>query len=257
MAKAQKLDKTQKEKKKWYEILASKNFNEVSMGETVTASPNSLIGRTISVNLMNITGNIKKQNINVKFRITEIKDNKHALTELIGYEMMPAMIKRIVRRGRDKISDSFIVKTLDGKIVQFKPVFITSGNTSRNVIASLRRAERYFIIKSATEKNYDDIVSEIISGKFQSEMNSFIRKEYPLKVCDIRAFSVLQPTRAVRIEKLRKQDEILSNPEEDEEMEGESEDQRIIENIKKKESDSEKHPEDLPIDIEEEKESSE
>ena len=74
MAKAQKLEGAVKARKRWFDVLATKDFNETVIGETPALAPEQIVGRVISVNLMNITGNIKKQNINVKFKITGIRD---------------------------------------------------------------------------------------------------------------------------------------------------------------------------------------
>ncbi len=232
MVKAQKLETEVKAKKKWYEILAPKMFNETVIGETIALTPNSIIGRSVTANLMNVTGNIKKQNINVKFQVTGIKDNKYAITDIISYEMMPAMIKRMVRRGRDTINDSFVVKTADEKYLRIKPFLITTANTSRQIIANLRRSTRYFIAKRLSEKKYYDFVSEVISSKFQSELNGFLRKKYPLKICDIRRFQLVEATKALNVQKTANVEE--APPEE----EKPDEEQRLIESIKSKESES-------------------
>jgi ribosomal protein S3AE len=237
MAKAQKLEGAVKARKRWFDVLATKDFNETVIGETPALAPEQIVGRVISVNLMNITGNIKKQNINVKFKITGIRDNKYGITEIVSYELMPAFIKRIVRRGRDKIDDSFIVKTADGKYVRVKPVLITAANTSQQIIARLRRSVKYFVAKGASEKNYAEFVYDIILGKFQMELNTFLKKEYPLRVCDIRTFERVETIKPVKVEKAMKQEEI---PEEsDEEKESDLEEQKIIDSVKKKEESAE------------------
>jgi ribosomal protein S3AE len=233
MAKAQKLEGAVKARKRWFDVLATKDFNESVIGETTAIAPTQLIGRVINANLMNLTGNIKKQNINVKFRITSVRDNKYGVTEIVGYELMPAMIKRMVRRGRDKIDDSFIVKTADAKYIRIKPVLITAANTSRQIVSMLRQSVKYFVVKASSEKNYSDIVYEILSGKLQMDLNVFLKKDYPLRVCDIRAFQKVEALKPVKVEKAVKHEE---KPEEsDEEKESDFEEQKILDSVNKKE----------------------
>ncbi|MEM3450677.1 MAG: hypothetical protein QW439_03910, partial [Candidatus Woesearchaeota archaeon] len=167
MAKARKIEDSAKAKKKWFDIISPKEFGESVVGETPAYAPDEVVGRVVNINLMNLTGNIRKQNINVKLRITGIKENKHAVTELIEYELMPAFIKRMVRRGRNKIDDSFVVKTSDEKFVRIKPMIITAYSTTKTRTTRIIKLTRYFCAKSASEKDYSAFTSDIISGKLQ------------------------------------------------------------------------------------------
>ena len=66
-ARAKKLTKAKK--KTWVKIHAPKIFNEQIIGETLVADSSLTIGKPITVNLMNLTGDIKKQQININDRI--------------------------------------------------------------------------------------------------------------------------------------------------------------------------------------------
>ena len=120
-------------KKKWYPILAPRTFNESVIGETPATDAESIVGKIVSANLMNLTGDMKKQNINMKFVVTEIKGD-HAHTETSRYQMIPALIKQLVRRRRDRIDDSIICKTKDNKIINIKPIILTRSNTKTKFI---------------------------------------------------------------------------------------------------------------------------
>ena len=50
MAKERKTLKTSKVKKKWYQILAPKEFNEILIGETPLSDQRLLINKVISIN---------------------------------------------------------------------------------------------------------------------------------------------------------------------------------------------------------------
>jgi len=83
-------------KKHWYSILPTSNFRIQEIGETLTADPSRLIGKTVAVNGMDLMRDPKKQNIKVTFRITEIKDNK-ALTEIKSYQVLNSKQKIILQ----------------------------------------------------------------------------------------------------------------------------------------------------------------
>ena len=112
-----------KKKKTWISILAPKEFNEMEIGETLISDPQEAINKHIAVSLMAITNDIKKQSVRVVFKITEIKENK-ALTEIIGYEIIDAYLKRITKRAKSKVEDSYDVITKDDVKVRIKPVIM-------------------------------------------------------------------------------------------------------------------------------------
>ena len=82
--KAKKAARLSTKKKKWFQILAPKFLGDKVIGESYLSEPTEAIKRTVKINLMQITGDIKTQNIGVKFEITDFKDNK-LHTIIIGY----------------------------------------------------------------------------------------------------------------------------------------------------------------------------
>ena len=56
-------------KKIWVQLVAPQSFNSQLIGEIPTTETKKLIGRVVTVNLMSLTGDMKKQNTNIKFLI--------------------------------------------------------------------------------------------------------------------------------------------------------------------------------------------
>ncbi|MBA3064394.1 hypothetical protein FP803_03065 [Candidatus Woesearchaeota archaeon] len=185
MAKEKSALKVSKIKKKWYQILAPKEFNEMLIGETPSLDPRLLIGKIMTINLMGITRDIKKQNINITFRVTGLKENK-AETEIIGYKVMPAFIKRIIRKGRNNLHDSFVCKTSDEKDVRLKSLVITVNKTKGAVVNSLMKALRANLTEYVRKITYKELVNELVSHKLQSNLKISLRKIYPLRSLEIK-----------------------------------------------------------------------
>lgn len=195
MAKA-KAKKSSKEtlkwkKKKWVKIVAPKEFKSASLGESLVMAPENLVGKTVESNLMTITGDMKKQNINVKFCINSIKDGQ-AVTSLKSYNVIPSAVKRMVRRARDRIDHSFVAETKDGAKVRVKPILITAANTSNSVLTMLRKKTEALITKHLSKTKKDDIITEVLNHKLQSELKKHLKDVYPLRVCEIRKIEVLK-----------------------------------------------------------------
>ena len=74
-------------KKEWYPILAPKIFHNEVLGETPVYDTQQMIGKTITKNLMNLTNDVKRQNINIGFKIVGVQNGK-AITDIVGYYMV-------------------------------------------------------------------------------------------------------------------------------------------------------------------------
>ena len=104
MAKAKKkVARSSKIKKKWYKIVAPKVYHEQVIGESFLGDASKAIGRTVPANLSNLTGDMRQQNTTLKFKINTVTDDK-LYTELVGYDVANASMKRLVRRNRDTIN---------------------------------------------------------------------------------------------------------------------------------------------------------
>src|SRR3989344_7629474 len=120
-----------KKKKKWLGIFAGPEFNNAEVGETLANEGAKIIGRTLEVNLANITQDPKSQNIKVKFRIKEVKGNE-AHSEFISYKMLSTYVKRVIRPAKEKMDDSFQYMTKDNIKVVIKTLILTKAKTKHS-----------------------------------------------------------------------------------------------------------------------------
>ncbi|MFT4312118.1 MAG: hypothetical protein ACMXYF_02715 [Candidatus Woesearchaeota archaeon] len=178
-------------KKKWYELIAPELFARQSIGFSLLADPKSLLGKSVKVNLMNLTKNIKKQHINVTFKVTDIIENKGQTTPVL-YEIVPSSIKRLVRSGRDRIDDSFLVKTQDEQYVRIKPLLITRSHEPAALISEARRIAVTTLRESAKEITYEQLFKQIVEGTMQKQLKDAVQKKVFLRTAEIRVVSLVQ-----------------------------------------------------------------
>jgi len=179
-----------RKKKEWYPIVAPKIFKEKVLGETYLLDPTKSIGRCLSVSLADLTGDIKRQNIYVRFRITDFTGTK-LYTVPVGYEISPTVIKRMVRRRTRKIDDSFIVETLDKKKFRIKPFILTKARVNNSVASTLRLTAREKLTELIKNSNSDKLFEDIVNHKLQSTLYKELNKIYPLKHFEIRKLSLV------------------------------------------------------------------
>ena len=174
-------------KKRWFQILSSDEFRRTPIGETLSLDGKGLVGKTVRVNLMNLTNNPRNQNINMGFRISEVK-GEELHTNLIRYAMLPAHVKRMVRPSKSKLDDSFSCVTKDNVTVRVKPLFLTRNVVKSSILTSLRSKSRELVIKFVKENDYSSVVLNLIEGRLQKEFKMNLSKIYPLTLYQIKVF---------------------------------------------------------------------
>lgn len=190
---------SKKLKKKWFKIVAPKIFNNIEIGETLAVTSDQLATKYVTANLMSITKNVRQQNINVKLKVTSIKDNI-AITEVIGYQVMPTAIKRFVRRHVDRIDESFIVATSDGVILRLKPMVLTRFNTKNSVKSLLRIAMKSYFITELKKMRFDEFVGHCVGNRIQKDLSKNLNKIYPVRSVTIRRFDVVDSSKRIPVE---------------------------------------------------------
>lgn len=187
-----------KKKKVWLQLVAPALFGNAVLGETIVEEPKKMIGKTIELSLMSLTGDMKKQNVSVTFAVQNITEGK-GQTQIVGYDVSPASIKRVVRRGRGRVDASFICQTKDGKKLHIKPFFLTTHETKRSILTALRKYAAGCIATYCSMYDYETVMKDIISGRLQSGLRTALHKIYPIKTSEIRMMHVAKDSAAPTI----------------------------------------------------------
>ena len=194
-------------KKKWYNIHAPKLFQEKLIGETYAAEAEPFVGKYVAVSMMMLTGEPQKQNISLKFKIVSCKDNVLA-TEFVSLDVLPASLKKLSRRRRDKIEDSIVVKTADDMYLQIKPLAVTRGKTTGSILTAMRKLQRAYIATVISKTKTEDLLRDIFQKKLQRNTAQVLKPIYPVYDVEIRKLNILT---AERVKELKLK--ILSPPE--------------------------------------------
>lgn len=176
-------------KKRWYRLIAPEMFKNAVIGETPAYNPDDVQNRFIKVNLMHLTRNIKDQNTNVKFQVEKVAGDQ-ALTFFKSYEIVPASIKRFVRRRSNRIDESLIMVTADKKKIRIKPMLITYNQAKGSQLQALRKIVKSTLLGYISKTNYNNLVQDIVTKKLQREIRERAKKIYPIKICEIRTLKL-------------------------------------------------------------------
>ncbi|RME52207.1 hypothetical protein D6783_05515 [Candidatus Woesearchaeota archaeon] len=187
---AEKSLKIKVKKKKWVPVVGPALFAHCLLGEMPLVAPENALHRLLKVNAMAVLGDMKKQHVSLHFVVTSVKDEK-AHTRLVGYELSPQFMKRLVRKRRDKVADSFLLRTADNYVVRAKPIIITHTRVSKAVQTKLRLAAREVLRELGKSYSYEKFVEELLQMKLQRFLKERLGKITALRSCELRFFSIV------------------------------------------------------------------
>ena len=113
------------------------------------------------------------------------------------------------QRKADRIDESLVVFTSDGKRVRIKPLLMTRSNTKKSVETDMRKAIKSHLTKEIKKKSYVMFVKELISNKLQRSLAECINKIYPVRITTIRSMYIEEAAKkrveAAKVEKIKEE----------------------------------------------------
>jgi small subunit ribosomal protein S3Ae len=180
-----KVSKIKIKKKAWYKVLSPKIFGNKDVGESYLQSPEKAIGRKLTSNLKDLTGNVKDQNVMIGMQINKV-DGSTLRTTIVSYQLTPAYVKRVVRKNTAKVEDYYILKTKSGKEVIIKTLVVTINKVQRSVRTTLRKEFKEFLQAELEKTDLSTFVSMLVNRRIQNEAKRKLKKIFPSKEVSIR-----------------------------------------------------------------------
>ena len=177
--------------KEWYKVHAPKMFNEAEIGETPSADPEYVIGRTVEVTVQDLTGDFSKMHIKLKFKVNAV-DGSDAKTVFVGHDLTSDYVRRLTRRRKTKTDHVVDFYTKDG----FKYRVKTMSIADRRIQSSQEEGMRAIISQTLTEMGKEmtlsEVVKAIISGTLSRDLAKACHVVIPIKRIEVRKSEVLE-----------------------------------------------------------------
>lgn len=180
-----------KKKKVWIPMYAPKFLNESFLGESLVSDKQAMIGKSLTLNLSIFTRDMKKQSTDVSFKVKSIVDNK-GITEVTGLSLTNGYVKRLVRRGKSKVEDSFTVKSKDGRTIRLKPIVITNNVVNQSVASKIRALTKEKLTELVEKHSAEEFFELLLQQKSQKDLKDILSKLYPLRYVDVRVAYIVQ-----------------------------------------------------------------
>jgi ribosomal protein S3AE len=119
-------------------------------------------------------------------------EGEKAQTEVIGYEVSPAAIKRQVRRSTTRIDESLVFETADKKRVVIKLFLVTKAIVRSSTARTIRNALPELLKKEISNASYENLVKSLISNKLQMGLKNQLKMIYPIRNCEVKSMRLVQ-----------------------------------------------------------------
>jgi len=177
-------------KKKWYKMIAPKEFDNKVLTETVAEKPTQLEKRSIQVGLDELTGQRTKRSTVLTFETKDVQ-GQNINTYLKKYEVKQSFLNRLVRRRSSKVE---LVQTLPfgDRKTRIKTLLITQRKIERTKRTDIRKIIKEIIEEHSQKDTFEEFVNQIIQGKVQSKIFDKTKKIVPIKKIEITKASLLK-----------------------------------------------------------------
>ncbi|MDO5851673.1 MAG: 30S ribosomal protein S3ae [Methanobacteriaceae archaeon] len=180
MAKARRRVRDTWKEKEWYNIVTPKEFGDISLGTSPAREPDMLEGRKIESSMREIAGDFSKQYVKLFFEIDHVSgDTAH--TTFVGHKVTSDYVRSMIRRGTSRIDTITQATTREGRVFKIHMIAITVKRAKTSQKQLIRETMSKLIVKNAADKTYEELIKDIVIGKFASSIYHDVKKIYPLK----------------------------------------------------------------------------
>lgn len=171
-------------KKRWFNIVAPELFKGQLIGQTYLGDVPEAVGRSVSVNMSTLIGDSSRQNSKATFIITGA-NGENLQTSFVKFQIVPSALKKMVKRNRSKIDDSYTIKLTDA-VAKFKIIIITKSNARGKIEALLFKVARAWVAMQASRITFEQLLIDSVQKKFTKALQRYLSRIYPVTVCEVR-----------------------------------------------------------------------
>jgi small subunit ribosomal protein S3Ae len=177
--------------KNWYSVVAPDMFNRMKLGETLSETPEKLMGRIIEVTVQDLTGDFAKTHIKLKFRINRVAGTE-AYTEFVGHILTSDYIRRMTRRKRSKTDVTVDIVTKDDFHIRVKPMAIAERRIQSSQQTAIRNQMMKTLLDWGPKITIDDYVRAVISGDLLRDLAKSCKPIQPMQRVEVRRSDILK-----------------------------------------------------------------
>jgi len=176
--------------KDWFTIIAPKMFEEREIGRTMVSDPENLIGRKITLSLLELANDFNKFYMKFTFRVVRT-EGSNAFTEFDSSECMQDYVSRMIVRRVRRIDTVQDLKTKDGIAITIKGLAVISRRIKSSIQKKIRNDIKEMVKNFVADSNFEDLIWSIINDDLKSIILREARKTYPVRNFEVRKTQVI------------------------------------------------------------------
>jgi len=176
--------------KEWFTLIAPKMFHEKEIGRTPSDDPAKLIGRRVTLNMIELTNDFEKFYLKVSFRVKKIEGNK-AYTEFDSSECMRDYISRMILRRIRRIDAVQDIPLKDGSKIRVKCLAIVPRRVKSSIQIKIRNKIKDLIKEEVEKLSIEDFVNKLLNDEIKRRVIREVRGTYPIRNFEIRKTELL------------------------------------------------------------------
>lgn len=185
----QKKGKDKWREKIWYSIVTPAFLGEKEIATSPSMGPENMIGRKIEMPVSDLTGNFKKSNVKVIFKVESCQGTR-CMTAFVGHYVNDDSIRRMVRRRKERIDVIRSEYTQDGYGVTVKVVGVSDTKLTSGKRADIRILMDRFLGERISSANLQDLVGYLIGDEIANDLAKTTRQIYSVKKLEVRKSEV-------------------------------------------------------------------
>ncbi|MBO4354716.1 MAG: 30S ribosomal protein S3ae [Methanomicrobium sp.] len=166
--------------KSWFKVYAPEVFDKAYLGDTVANEPEKVYGRVMQTTLGEISQDYSKQNIKMRFKITNVAGDA-AYTDFVGHEVTKDYLRAMVKRRASRIDSILLLTTGDGKKLRVTATCFTINRADASQQHAIRKELTDYLIAKSKEQTYYQFVKDMVSGEISRDVFKNIKKIHPAR----------------------------------------------------------------------------
>ena len=176
--------------KQWFTILTPKYFGEREIGKTISATSEALVGKTVNISAVEVTNDINKYYLKLKFKINSVNSDK-AFTQFYGSECLQDYISRMVLHRIRRIDSIQDLTTSDKIKIRVKGLTIVSKRVKSSIAVKIREFVSAVVKKQVEESTLEELLQNILSNELKNKILKEGRRIYPIRNFEVRKTEVI------------------------------------------------------------------
>ena len=177
--------------KEWLDIKTPEYLDDKVLGETPTSDVDDVLGRTVEISLMDLTGSFKDLNYHLTFKISEVA-GRVAKTEFHQQELSRDFRRSQIRNHRSQVEGIFNIKLKDDSKVRIKMFVVTPMRVHTTTKKEIRKAMHKKLEEVVSELSFPAFVNMLVSYELTKEITPVIEEVFPIKILEVSKVKVIR-----------------------------------------------------------------